>query len=93
VIRLKVDRLPNGADPKPVWLWWSGTGASEADVDRLWHAFLRRRKLEHELAELRPLADQVEELERDLAATRTSLRQMIRERALEPGPNGPEGHA
>ncbi|MFI8834964.1 hypothetical protein ACIGPN_28690 [Streptomyces afghaniensis] len=29
VIRLKIDRLPNGADPKPVWLWWSGTGASE----------------------------------------------------------------
>ncbi|RPK56973.1 hypothetical protein EES43_23025 [Streptomyces sp. ADI96-02] len=47
VIRLKVDRLPNGADPKPVWLWWSGTGASETDVDRLWHAFLRRFDLEH----------------------------------------------
>ncbi|MEH0450082.1 MULTISPECIES: hypothetical protein [unclassified Streptomyces] len=46
------------------------------------------RKLEHELAQLRPLIDHVQELERDLAATRTSLRQMIRERALEPGPNG-----
>ncbi|MBO3676892.1 hypothetical protein J5X86_17915 [Streptomyces sp. NEAU-YJ-81] len=51
------------------------------------------RKLEHELTGLRPLADHVQELERDLAATRTSLRQMIRERALEPAPNGPEGHA
>lgn len=29
------------------WLWWSGTGASETDVDRLWHAFLRRFDLEH----------------------------------------------
>ncbi|MFF3733404.1 DUF6262 family protein [Streptomyces sp. NPDC002476] len=51
------------------------------------------RKLEHELVQLRPLIDHVQELERDLAATRTSLRQMIRERALEPGPNGPEDHA
>ncbi|MGW6405233.1 hypothetical protein [Streptomyces sp. NPDC055134] len=37
------------------------------------------RKLEHELIKLRPLADHVEELERDLAAARTSLRQMIRD--------------
>jgi hypothetical protein len=22
--------------------WWSGTGASGTDVDRLWHSFLRR---------------------------------------------------
>ncbi|GAA3221906.1 hypothetical protein GCM10010468_47350 [Actinocorallia longicatena] len=46
VIRLQVDHLPSGGDPKPVWLWWSGTGA-EADVDRLWQAFLRRFDLEH----------------------------------------------
>lgn len=46
MIRLRVDRLPNGADPKPVWLWWSGIGASESDADRLWHAFLRRFDLE-----------------------------------------------
>jgi hypothetical protein len=50
------------------------------------------RKLEHELVRLRPLTDHVHELERDLAATRTSLRQMIRERAYELGPNGPGGH-
>ncbi|MEU9230676.1 DUF6262 family protein [Streptomyces massasporeus] len=37
------------------------------------------RKLEHELVQLRPLADHVPELERDLAAARTSLRQMIRD--------------
>lgn len=47
VIRLKVDRLPTGGEPKPVWLWWSGTGADAGDVDRLWHAFLRRFDLEH----------------------------------------------
>ncbi|GKQ35819.1 hypothetical protein ALMP_23620 [Streptomyces sp. A012304] len=51
------------------------------------------RKLEHELARLRPLTDHVQELERDLAAARTSLRQMIRERALEPGSDGAEGSA
>lgn len=50
------------------------------------------RRLEHELAQLRPLTDQVQELERNLAATRTSLRQMIRVCALEPGSNGPGGH-
>ncbi|WP_244189674.1 hypothetical protein [Streptomyces incarnatus] len=33
------------------------------------------RKLGHELARLRPFTGHVQELERDLAATRTSLRQ------------------
>jgi hypothetical protein len=47
VIRLAVDHLPGDRDPKPVWLWWSRTGASPADVDRLWQAFLRRFDLEH----------------------------------------------
>lgn len=47
VIRLQVERLPGGGDPKPVWLWWSGTAASVVDVDRLWQAFLRRFDLEH----------------------------------------------
>lgn len=47
VIRLRVDHLPSGGDPKPVWLWWSKTDASEADVDRCWHAFLRRFDIEH----------------------------------------------
>lgn len=47
VIRLQVERLPGGGDPKPVWLWWSGTGATAAEVDRLWQAFLRRFDLEH----------------------------------------------
>jgi hypothetical protein len=47
VIRLQVDHLPGDRDPKPVWLWWSRVGASPADVDRLWRAFLRRFDLEH----------------------------------------------
>jgi hypothetical protein len=47
VIRLDVARLPSGAIPKPVWLWWSGTGATPGQVDLLWQAFLRRFDIEH----------------------------------------------
>jgi hypothetical protein len=47
VIRLDITRLPSGAIPKPVWLWWSGTDAAPADVDRLWQAYLRRFDIEH----------------------------------------------
>ena len=47
VIRLQVDHLPSGANPKPVWLWWSHVDATEADVDRCWQAFLRRFDIEH----------------------------------------------
>jgi DDE superfamily endonuclease len=47
LIRLRVDHLPGDRDPKPVWLWWSCTGASPADVDRCWQAFLRRFDIEH----------------------------------------------
>jgi hypothetical protein len=47
LIRLRVDHLPGDRNPKPVWLWWSGTGAAPADVDRCWQAFLRRFDLEH----------------------------------------------
>ena len=47
VIRLEIERLPSGAVPKPVWLWWSGTDATPAEVDRLWQAFLRRFDIEH----------------------------------------------
>ncbi|MEV5177588.1 DUF6262 family protein [Streptomyces flaveolus] len=62
-------------------------------TERITELTVANRKLEHELAKLWPLADHVLELERDLAATRTSLRQIIRELALEPGQNGPESHA
>jgi hypothetical protein len=47
VIRLIVEKLPSGGVNKPVWLWWSGTGATAADVDRCWQSFLRRFDLEH----------------------------------------------
>ncbi|MCX5433029.1 transposase [Streptomyces sp. NBC_00257] len=47
VIRLQVEHLPSGATPKPVWLWWSETDATTADIDRLWQAFLRRFDIEH----------------------------------------------
>ena len=47
LIRLQVDHLPGDRDPKPVWLWSSATGATAADVDRCWQAFLRRFDLEH----------------------------------------------
>ncbi len=30
-----------------MWLWWSRTGATAADVDRCWQSFLRRFDLEH----------------------------------------------
>jgi hypothetical protein len=46
LIRLQVDYLPGDRDPKPVWLWWSRTGAAPADVDRCWQSFLRRFDLE-----------------------------------------------
>ena len=47
LIRLQVDHLPGDRDPKPVWLWFSRTGATPAEVDRCWQAFLRRFDLEH----------------------------------------------
>jgi DDE superfamily endonuclease len=47
LIRLQVDHLPGDRDPKPVWLWFSRTGADPAAVDRVWQAFLRRFDLEH----------------------------------------------
>jgi hypothetical protein len=47
VIRLQVDHLPGDGAPKPLWLWYSGTDADTATVDRLWQMFLRRFDLEH----------------------------------------------
>ncbi|WP_433355673.1 NF041680 family putative transposase [Microtetraspora malaysiensis] len=47
LIRLQVDHLPGDRDPKPVWLWSSAVGATAADVDRCWQAFLRRFDIEH----------------------------------------------
>jgi hypothetical protein len=47
VIRLEVEHLPGDAQPKPVWLWASLTGANRALIDLLWQAYLRRFDLEH----------------------------------------------
>ncbi|MEU6900304.1 hypothetical protein [Streptomyces virginiae] len=47
VIRLTVAELPSGGVNKPVWLWCFRTGARPEDVDRYWHAFLRRFDVEH----------------------------------------------
>jgi hypothetical protein len=47
VIRLQVDHLPSGGEPKPVWLWWSTVDATRGDVDRCWQMFLRRFDIEH----------------------------------------------
>nr|WP_232838458.1 DUF6192 family protein [Streptomyces geranii] len=47
VVRLLVEKLPSGEVNKPVWLWWSGTGTTEADVDRCWQSFLRRFDIKH----------------------------------------------
>lgn len=47
VIRLSVDHLPGDGQPKPLWLWFSGTGVTVTEMDRLWQVFLRRFDLEH----------------------------------------------
>jgi hypothetical protein len=47
VIRLTVERLPSGGNPKPVWLWWSHPTADNREVDLAWQAFLRRFDIEH----------------------------------------------
>lgn len=47
VIRLAVEKLPSGGVNRPVWLWWSSTGATAADIDRCWQACLRRFDMEH----------------------------------------------
>lgn len=47
VIRLQVDRLPGTGAPKPLWLWFSDTATTDAQMDRLWQMFLRRFDLEH----------------------------------------------
>lgn len=42
-----MEKLPSGGVNKPVWLWWSGTGAAETDVDRCCQSFLRRFDIAH----------------------------------------------
>jgi hypothetical protein len=47
VILLRVERLPSGANAKPVWLWSSIPDAGPETIDLLWQAFLRRFDIEH----------------------------------------------
>lgn len=47
LIRLTVDRVPSGQNPKPIWLWCSTPDLNAAQVDLLWQAYLRRFDLEH----------------------------------------------
>ncbi|WP_308340622.1 transposase, partial [Streptomyces sp. ISL-112] len=54
VVRLVVEKLPSGGVNKPVWLWWSETGATPDDVDRCWQSFLRRFDLEHTFRLFKP---------------------------------------
>ncbi|MEV0426257.1 NF041680 family putative transposase [Micromonospora sp. NPDC050495] len=47
LLRLTVDRVPSGHNPKPIWLWCSTPDLTAAQVDLLWQAYLRRFDLEH----------------------------------------------
>ena len=47
MILLRVERLPSGANAKPVWLWSSIPDADDHTVDLLWQTFLRRFDIEH----------------------------------------------
>ncbi|MFD7262225.1 NF041680 family putative transposase [Streptomyces sp. NPDC059874] len=68
VIRLTVAKLPSGGVNKPVWLWWSGTGAAAEDVDRSWQAFLRRFDVEHTFRLLKQTLGWTRPMLRDSAA-------------------------
>ncbi|MHB6912479.1 NF041680 family putative transposase [Streptomyces sp. DB-54] len=47
LIRLEVEHLSKDREAPAVWSWSSKTGATDADADRAWQAFLRRSDLEH----------------------------------------------
>jgi hypothetical protein len=47
LIKISVERLPRGAQPKPLWLWHSTPAAGTAQVELLWRAYLRRFDQEH----------------------------------------------
>ncbi|WP_406085820.1 NF041680 family putative transposase [Kitasatospora purpeofusca] len=47
VVRLQVDHLPSGGDPKPLWLWWSRPTVGPEETDLAWQTFLRRFDIEH----------------------------------------------
>jgi hypothetical protein len=47
LLRLTVERVPSGQNPKPIWLWCSTPDLTAAQADLLWQAYLRRFDLEH----------------------------------------------
>jgi len=47
LIKINVERLPRGAQPKPLWLWHTTPAGTTAEVDLLWKAYLRRFDQEH----------------------------------------------
>ena len=47
LIELTVEHLPGDRAPKPIWMWHSHPARTTIDIDRLWHAYLRRFDLEH----------------------------------------------
>ncbi|MFE9451878.1 hypothetical protein [Streptomyces sp. NPDC006739] len=74
---------PNAVSFEPLCGSTSGIGstgsATGALTERIYELTGVSRKFEPEMAQLRPLADHVQELQQDLAAARTGLRQMIRD--------------
>jgi DDE superfamily endonuclease len=48
LIRITVDRLPNGRrQPRPLWLWWAGPSGSIPDLLPVTYAYLHRFDIEH----------------------------------------------
>jgi hypothetical protein len=48
LIRITVDRLPNGRrQPQPLWLWWAGPPTTTPDLHHIAHAYLHRFDIEH----------------------------------------------
>ena len=47
LIRVQVEKLPHGGPAKPLWLWHARPPGTEADIDLLWKAYLRRFDQEH----------------------------------------------
>lgn len=68
VIRLTVEHLPSSGVNKQVWLWWSRTSATPADVDHCWQAFLRRFDTEHTFRMLKQILGWTRPRVRDSAA-------------------------
>jgi hypothetical protein len=47
LIRIEVERLARGAQPKPPWLWHTAPAGTAAEVDLWWKAYLRRFDQDH----------------------------------------------